>query len=119
MNAAPEQFAASNKAAAEGLIGLANAQFAMFERLVDLNLKATKSAYEDAISYVRAASTTKDPQELVKLNASAAQPALEKVQAYARKVYELVAQSQAQLINMPVPHSTGMAGLDSAGAAAQ
>ena len=100
MNAAPEQFAASNKAAAEGLIGLANAQFAMFERLVDLNLKATKSAYEDTINYVRAASSAKDPQELINLNASAAQPSLEKVQAYAREVYELVAQSQAQLINM-------------------
>ena len=100
MNAAPEQFAASNKAAAEGLIGLANAQFAMFERLMGLNLSASKCAYEDAISYLRAVSSAKDPRELFTLSAAATQPAMEKVQAYAREVYELVAQSQAQMTNM-------------------
>jgi phasin family protein len=100
MYAAPDQFAASNKNAAEALIGLANAQFAMFERLVALNLKATKTAHDDAINYLRAASSTKDPQELFALNAAAAQPALEKALAYSRSVYEVVAQGQAQLTKM-------------------
>lgn len=97
---APEQFAASNKAAAEGLIGLANAQFAMFERLMGLNLSATKSAYEDAIGYLRAVSSAKDPQELFALSAAATQPAMEKAQAYAREVYEIVAQNQARMTHM-------------------
>ena len=100
MYAAPEQLATSNKAAAESLIGLANAQFAMFERLVGLNLKATKSAYEDLINYVRAASSAKDPQELYTLNAAAAKPVLEKALAYSREVYELVAESQGSFTKL-------------------
>ena len=100
MYVAPEQFVASNKAAAEGLIGLANAQFAMFERLIGLNIKATKSAYEDAIDFARKALSTNSAQGLFSLNAAAAQPALERAQAYAREVYEVMAQSQAQMTNL-------------------
>jgi phasin family protein len=100
MYAAPEQFAASSKAAAEGLIGLAQAQFAMFERLVGLNLTATKAAYEDAMSYARAVSSAKDPQELFSLNAAAARPALEKAVAYSRSVYEVVARNQGSFTKL-------------------
>jgi phasin family protein len=66
----------------------------MFERLMGLNLNATRSAYEDAINYLRAVSSAKDPQELFSLNAAAAQPALEKALAYSRSVYEVVAKGQ-------------------------
>jgi phasin family protein len=100
MNVAPEQFTAANKAAAEGMIAVANAQFTMFENLAGLNFKAAKSTYEDLINYIRAASSAKDPQELFTLNAAAVQPALEKMQAHARETYELVAQSQAQLTSL-------------------
>ncbi len=100
MSVTPEQFAASSKAAAEGLIGLANAQFALFERVVGLNVKATRSAYEDAIELARKALSATNPQDLASLNAAAAQPALERAQAYARELYEVVAQSQAQMTHM-------------------
>lgn len=100
MNVSQDQFAASNKVAAEGLIGIANAQFAMFERLVNLNLNATKSAYEDLIGYVRAASSAKDPQELFTLNVAAAQPVMQKALAYSQEVYELVAKNQGHLTSL-------------------
>ena len=100
MNTAPEQFATSNKAAAEALAGLASAQLATFERLADLNFSASKAAFEDGIKYFRTALSAKDPQELFSLNAAAAQPALEKALAYSRSVYEVVAQSQGQLTKL-------------------
>ena len=100
MYAAPEQFASSNKAAAEALVGLATAQFAMFERLFSLNFKTTKSAYENAIDFARKALSTNNPQDLLSLNSAAAQPALEKALAYSREVYEIVAQSQAQMTTL-------------------
>jgi phasin family protein len=90
VNAASEQFAGQRQAATEGLIGVANAQFSMFEHLASLHLKATTNAYEDLINYFRAAANAKSPQDLFSLNVAAAQPAMEKAQAYAREVYEVV-----------------------------
>lgn len=97
MYVTPDQIAASNKAAVEGLIGLANTQFAAYERLSSLNFNATKAAYEDGINHARALLNAKDVQEFVNLNAAAAQPVLEKALAYSRSVYEVATQTQGEL----------------------
>jgi phasin family protein len=93
----PEQIAASNKAGVEAIMGLANSQFAAFERWSALSLNATKAAFEDGVNHAKALLGAKDVQEFINLNTAAAQPALEKAIAYSRSVYELAAQSQAQL----------------------
>jgi phasin family protein len=108
VNLAPEQFIASNKAAAEAMIGIANAQFAMFERLAALNLSASKAAYEDGISYVRAALGAGTPQDLLNLTATAAQPAIEKSLAYSRSIYEVVAQSQGSFTKLVEAQTTDL-----------
>jgi phasin family protein len=97
MYVTPEQIAASNKAGVEALLGLANSQFAAFERWSNLNLNATKAAFEDTMSHAKALLGAKDVQEFINVNAAAAQPALEKAIAYSRSVYEVAAQSQAEL----------------------
>jgi phasin family protein len=97
MYVTPEQIAASNKAGVEAIIGLANSQFAAFERWSTLNLNATKAAFEDSVNHTKALLGAKDVQEFINLNAAAAQPALEKAIAYSRNVYEVAAQSQAEL----------------------
>jgi len=97
MYVTPEQIAAGNKAGVEALLGFANSQFAAFERWSTLNLNATKSAFEDTMSHTKALLGAKDVQEFINLNAAAAQPALEKAIAYSRSVYEVAAQSQAEL----------------------
>jgi phasin family protein len=97
MYVTPEQIAATNKAGVEALLGLANSQFAAFERWSNLNLNATKAAFEDSMNHAKALLGAKDAQEFINLNAAAAQPALEKAIAYSRSVYEVVAQSQAEL----------------------
>ncbi|HZR67830.1 MAG TPA: phasin family protein [Burkholderiales bacterium] len=97
MYVTPEQIAATNKAGAEALLGLANSQFAAFERWSNLNLNATKAVFEDGLNHAKALLGAKDVQEFINLNAAAAQPALEKAIAYSRSVYEVAAQSQAEL----------------------
>ena len=96
----PDQMNASGKAGVEALLGLANAQLAAYERLSNLHLDATRSAFEDGMSYARAVLGAKDIQEVVNLSASAAQPALEKAMAYSRKVYEVSSQSQGEFTKL-------------------
>src|SRR3954465_12938962 len=100
MYVTPEQVSASGKAGVESLIGLANAQFAAYERLWALNLNATKTVFEDSVNYARAVLGAKDVQEVVNLSASAAQPAIEKALAYSRKVYEVSSQTQGELTKL-------------------
>lgn len=97
MYATPEQIAATNKAGAEALLGLANSQFAAFERLSALNFNATKSAYEESVDHVKSLLGAKDVQEIVNLNTAVGQPTLEKAIAYSRSVYEIASQTQGEL----------------------
>lgn len=97
MYVTPEQIAATNKAGVEAILGLANSQFAAFERLSALNFNATKAAFEEAIGHTKALMGAKDVQEFVNLNATAAQPALEKAIAYSRSIYEVANQTQSEL----------------------
>src|SRR5256885_3001577 len=96
MYVTPEQVAATSKAGAEALLGLAYNQFAAFEKLSALNFNATKAAFEDSVSITKAILNVKDLQELVNLNASLAQPSLEKALTYSRNVYEVATATQTE-----------------------
>jgi len=97
MYISPEQIAAANKSSIETLIGLANTQFAALERLSALNFNVAKSAFEESVSYTKSLLGAKDAQAFATLGATAAQPALEKAIAYSRSVYEIAAQTQAEM----------------------
>ncbi|HRP25584.1 phasin family protein [Thauera sp.] len=94
---APEQFAAANKANIETMLTLANTAFASAERLAALNLNTARSILEDGVANTKALLAAKDVQELVNLQASLAQPIVEKAVAYARSVYEISSQSQEEM----------------------
>ncbi len=96
MYVTPEQIAATNKAGVDALMNLAHTQFAAFEKLSALNFNATKAAFENSVNIAKAMSSVKDVQELVNLNASVAQPSLEKVLAYSRNVYEVTTATQGE-----------------------
>jgi phasin family protein len=93
----PEQFAAANKANVETLLTLANTAFASAERLAALNLNTARALLEDGVANTKALLAVKDVQELVAMQASLAQPIVEKAVAYARSVYEIATQSQEEL----------------------
>lgn len=97
MYVTPEQVVAANKANVEVLLGLANTNFAAYEKLAALNFNATKSAFEDAVAHTKSLMNARDAQEVFNLNVAAAQPALEKAIAYGRSVYELATQTQGEI----------------------
>ncbi len=94
---APEQFAASNKANVETLLTIANTAFASAERIAALNLNTARSVLEDSVAGAKALLAVKDVQELVALQTTLAQPAVEKAVAYSRSVYEIATQTQEEL----------------------
>ena len=93
----PEQFAAANKTNIETLLTLANTAFASAERLAALNLNTARSLLEDGVANTKALLAAKDAQEAISLQASIAQPNVEKAVAYSRSVYEIAAQTQEEL----------------------
>lgn len=95
--ATPEQFAAANKAAVDSLLTLANTAFASAERIAALNLHTARSVLEDSVSNAKTLLGAKDAQEALSLQASLAQPNVEKAVAYSRSVYEISAQTQEEL----------------------
>jgi len=86
-----EQFAATNKANYEVLMGLTAKAFEGVEQLVALNMQVVKASLGDATETGLAALSAKDPQALLALQATLLQPNAEKVSAYGKQVYGIVA----------------------------
>ena len=137
----PDQFLASQKANLETLNGLTNKAFEGVEKLVELNLQATKAALLESQSHAQALLSVRDVQELLTLQAGMLQPLAEKTAAYSRHLYDIasgtssefskaveakVAESQAQFAslvdsatkNAPAGSDTAVAMMKSAVAAA-
>ena len=97
MYTTPEQLSTANKANVETLLTIANTAFASAERLAALNLNTARVLLEDAVGTAKALMTAKDPQELIAMQSTLAQPSLEKAVAYSRSVYEIATQTQEEL----------------------
>lgn len=97
MYTTPEQLASANKANIESLLTLANTAFASAERLAALNLNTARNLLEDIVSNAKTLLAVKDVQELMNVQASLAQPSVEKAVAYSRGVYEIATQTQEEL----------------------
>src|SRR3954467_5313134 len=97
MYVTPEQIQAAQKANVEALLAVANAQFAAFEKLANINAGAVKGAFEESIANARTLLGAKDVQEFVTLQNSFAQPAIEKAIAYSKSVYEVTTEANSEL----------------------
>ena len=97
MNATTEQFASANKATVETLLTVANTAFASAERLAALNLNTARAMLEDSVANAKALLGVKDVQQLIAMQTTLAQPAVEKAVAYSRSVYEIATQTQEEL----------------------
>jgi phasin family protein len=93
MYVTPEQIQATTKANVDAILSLATSQFTAIEKFATLNANAVKAAFEDSIANARALAGAKDVQELVSLQSTFAQPAIEKAIAYSKSVYEVAAQT--------------------------
>ena len=91
-----EQVLASQKAAVETLFGLTSKAFEGVERLVELNVTASKAALAEAADTTQAMLAVKDAQELLALQASLFQPLAEKTAAYSRHLYDIASGTSAE-----------------------
>ena len=96
MFATPEQLAGANKANVEAMLTLANTAFASAERFAALNLNTARAVLEDSVNNAKTLLGAKDLQEVISLQATLAQPSVEKAVAYSRSVYEISAQTQEE-----------------------
>ena len=91
-----EQVLASQKATVETLFGLTNKAFEGVEKLVELNVTASKAALAEAADTTQAMLNVKDAQELLALQASLFQPLAEKTAAYSRHLYDIASGTGAE-----------------------
>ncbi|HJV61926.1 MAG TPA: TIGR01841 family phasin [Albitalea sp.] len=91
-----EQFAATQKANLEAVLGLSAKAFEGVEQLTALNLQVAKASLGEATDAGLAALSVKDPQALLALQAGALQPLADKAAAYSRQVYDILSTTKAE-----------------------
>lgn len=91
-----EQVLATNKANLETFFGLTSKAFDGVEKLVELNLAASKALLAETASQAQTVLSAKDPQELLALQSSLLQPLGEKAVSYGREVYDIAAATSAE-----------------------
>jgi phasin family protein len=91
-----EQIVAAQKANIETLFGLTQKAFEGVEKLVELNLQATKAALAESANSTQALLSVKDAQELLALQTSLLQPMAEKTVAYSRHLYDIASGTSAE-----------------------
>lgn len=85
----PEQFANLSKAAFEAAQALSLKSLEGFEKLAELNIQAAKSSVAESTENFQALMGTKDAKAFADLAVSQAQPAADKMTAYAKHVYDI------------------------------
>lgn len=91
-----EQVMAANKANVETYFGLTSKAFEGVEKLIGLNLAASKALLAESASQTQAVLGVKDPQELLAVQAALFQPLGEKASSYGREVYDIAAAASAE-----------------------
>ena len=93
----PEQLIAINKANVETALRFAGVALDGVEKLIELQMKTAKSALADSIQSARALTSVRDFDQLAALKETVVQPSIEKATAYAKEVYDVATETQADL----------------------
>jgi len=96
MNYPVEQIMATNTANLEALEGAATQAYAGVEKLVELNLAASKAALGESFSHIKAVMAVKTPQEFMSLQTAFFQPMAEKSAAYFQHVQSIATEGSAE-----------------------
>lgn len=100
-----EQVMASHKANIETLMGLTSKAFEGVEKIVELNLTASKAAMSESAEYAKAVLSVKDAQELLTLQSGLMQPLAEKTAAYSRHLYDIASGTTAEFSKAVESHT--------------
>jgi phasin family protein len=102
-----EQLANSQKANAEVMMTLVRSAFNGMEQLAALNLAASREFFNASVANTQQLMNAKDPQELSKLSSTLAQPNVEKMTEYSRRIADLVTGMQKEITSvMEAQYST-------------
>jgi len=91
-----EQITAANQSNLDAVTGLTTKTFAGFEKLVELNLAATKAVLAESFAHAQSMLAIKDAQELIALQSGLMAPAAEKAAAYGRHVYGIAVETTTE-----------------------
>lgn len=94
-----EQLIATRQADLKMLESLTTRAYAGFEKLVELNLAASRALFAGSFSHTQALLGAKHPQQLVALHVGLIQPLTQKSIAYGRQVYTVMAETGAEFSN--------------------
>ena len=97
MYQAPEHLMAWNKANLEAAVRFAGIALEGAERMLEVQLKAAKSAFADGVQQAKILAAVKDPQEFAQLKNTLAQPSLEKATSYVKSVYDVATATQSEI----------------------
>jgi phasin family protein len=100
-----DQVVASQKASIDTLFGLTHKAFEGMEKLVELNVQASKAALAETANHTQAVLGVKDAQELLALQASLMQPLAEKAAAYSRHLYDIASGTTAEFSKAVESHT--------------
>ncbi|APW46244.1 phasin family protein [Rhodoferax antarcticus] len=92
-----EQVMASQKANMETLLSLTAKAFEGVEKIVELNMAASKAALAESTDNAKAMLSVKDAQELMALQSGLMQPLAEKTAAYSRHLYEITSGTTSEI----------------------
>ncbi len=92
-----EQVLAAQKANVETLLSLTAKAFEGVEKIVELNMAASKAALAESGDNAKAMLSVKDAQELMALQSGLMQPLAEKTAAYSRHLYEIATGTTSEL----------------------
>jgi len=98
MSLTPDQILNAQKANVQTLFGLTSKAFEGVEKLVDLNVKASRAALNEAAQHSQAVLGAKDALELLALQANLFQPLAEKTAAYSRHLYDIASGTGAEFV---------------------
>lgn len=94
---APEFLANSSRSGMQAMLNLATTFLAGVDRMTALNLNTARAVMEDSVTNTKAVMGAKGAQDLMGLQATLLQPAVEKTMGYSRSLYDITVQTQEEL----------------------
>jgi phasin family protein len=96
MNNPAEQIIAASKTQLQAIEGAMGNAFVGMEKLVELNMAASKAAMGESFSHVKAVMAVKTPQEFMTLQTAFFQPMAQKSAAYLQHVQSIATEGSAE-----------------------
>ncbi len=97
MNFSNDQFVATQKSNMDAFVGFTEKAFSSFEKVVELNMAASKALLGESMSNLQALMAVKDVQAFMAVQTQLVQPMNEKSAAYSRHLYDIMSEAGADL----------------------